>query len=118
MMPDRKCSIESLLWSVIALAAVLLSMTGCQSRTTAPILPAQLKLGFSLQSPEMASLVELVTLTMGYPDTTLVDTIPVIDGAIHDTLVVTNLAIIILGLLVLLALLLVFLASRRTKKHE
>lgn len=37
---------------------------------------------------------------------------------IHDTLMVTNLAIIVLGLLVLLALILVFLASKRKKKHE
>lgn len=72
----------------IAIVAVVLGLAGCSSNPTAPAPTSRLKLGFTLQSPELASLVTSVTLTMQYPDTVIVQTLTLVDGGIHDTLVV------------------------------
>ncbi|MBI5868894.1 MAG: hypothetical protein HZB43_11530 [candidate division Zixibacteria bacterium] len=72
----------------IAIVAVVLGLAGCSSNPTAPVPTSQLKLGFTLQSSELASLVTSVTLTMQYPDTIIVQTLTLVEGGIHDTLVV------------------------------
>ena len=77
--------LKAALCSVIVLGILVLASCGRQS--TGPVPAAQMKLGFHVQSPEFASLVMLVTLTMTYPDTIIVDTLPVdAFGEIHDTI--------------------------------
>ena len=83
------CCSKTRFWCALAAVAGLLSLAGCQSQTTGPIPSAQVKLGFHLQSAEFASLVDIVILTMTYPDTVIVDTLPVVNGEIHDTIPVT-----------------------------
>jgi len=89
MLFARRCCSKTHCWCMLAAVVGLLFLAGCQSQTTGPIPSAQVKLGFHLQSADLASLVDLVTLTMTYPDSSIVLTIPLDDnGEIHDTLVV------------------------------
>ena len=68
----------------------LLLWAGCTNNSVGPNDTARLKLGFELTSNELASAVELVTLTIDYPDTTLTDTLELVDGEINDTLTIPS----------------------------
>lgn len=73
--------------SLLGVVAVLLvALAGCSNQPSAPVPSGQLKLGFSLQSTELASLVTSVTLQIQYPDSTVFQTLQLVNGEIHDTL--------------------------------
>ena len=70
--------------------ALALIVAGC-GNSTGPTLPAQVKMGFTLASTELASAVELVTLEITYPDGgTDLDTLNLVEGQINDTLSVPS----------------------------
>lgn len=76
------------LLGLIALGA-LLTVAGC-SNSTGPTGPAQVKMGFTLSSSELASAVEVVTLEILYPnDATDLDTLHLVAGEINDTITVS-----------------------------
>ncbi|GAB4321487.1 MAG: hypothetical protein Kow0074_12500 [Candidatus Zixiibacteriota bacterium] len=74
--------------SAVTVIVGLVLWAGCTENSVGPNDTARLKLGFALTSNELASAVELVTLTIDYPDTTITDTLELIDGEINDTLTI------------------------------
>lgn len=73
---------------VLLALAIAIMAVGC-SNSTGPSRPAQVKMGFTLSSPELASAVDLVTLEILYPDGAIdLDTLNLIDGEINDTITV------------------------------
>src|SRR3972149_6302351 len=89
MLLNRGCLFKQCFFCVLGIVAATLILGGCQSQSLGPKPPAQVKLGFSLQSADLASLVRSVTLTLAYPDTVIIQQLELVNGTIHDTLVVT-----------------------------
>lgn len=74
--------------SAVTVIVGLVLWAGCTENSVGPNDTARLKMGFELTSNELASAVELVTLTIDYPDTSIVDTLELVDGEINDTLTI------------------------------
>jgi hypothetical protein len=84
----RGCLLKQCLFCVLGIVAATLILGGCQSQSLGPKPPAQVKLGFSLQSTDLASLVRSVRLTILYPDSVDVREMTLVNGQIHDTIIV------------------------------
>jgi hypothetical protein len=72
----------------VTVIVAVLCLAGCTDNAVGPNDTARLKMGFDLTSNELASAVEVVTLTLTYPDTVIVDTLNLVDGEINDTITV------------------------------
>ena len=74
-----------ILWAFLTIV-VTIGLAGCQSHSTNPPPNALVKLGFELESNDLATLVELVTLTVEFEESVIdVDTLNLVEGVVTDT---------------------------------
>ncbi|MEW5875686.1 MAG: cohesin domain-containing protein [Candidatus Zixiibacteriota bacterium] len=72
---------------IILASLIILGVAGCHGQSTAPRPTTLVKMGFTLSENDLASLVDSVTLTIVYSDSTREEsTLRLIDGEIIDTL--------------------------------
>ena len=78
---------KNILWATLTIVFTI-GFAGCQSQSTDPGPNALVKLGFELESNDLATLVELVTMTVEFEETVIdVDTLELVDGVVTDSIV-------------------------------
>jgi len=76
---------QKILWAFL-MVVFTIGFAGCTSHSTNPHPNALVKLGFELESNDLATLVDLVTLSVVFEETTIdVDTLNLVDGVVTDT---------------------------------
>lgn len=76
---------QKILWAFLMIVFTI-GLAGCTSQSTNPHPNALVKLGFTLESSDLATLVDYVTLDVLIGETTIQsDTLDVVDGAVTDS---------------------------------